>query len=171
MFKWIKLWYIFDKSWRLDLNTEENAKDLLSESSVIGIYPVPLKKVAESLGYSIVEFEPQTDDAKDISGAVFYEQKKIVVNASEPEARKRFTIAHEIGHIRLEHANESHIDYRNQEKTPKEIHVNKFAAALLMPKSEFKRVYKALRNIYETAIYFGVSEESASYRAANLGLL
>lgn len=95
----------------------------------------------------------------------------ILVDKSEPNVRKRFTIAHEIGHyiyntFILELKNYEKIDYRNSKsstgKDPEEIFANKFAAALLMPESyintldlstQMKRIeYSSLLNVSTEAL-------------------
>src|SRR3954470_4270018 len=67
----------------------------------------------------------------------------IGINSSHPETRKRFTIAHEMGHLVLHQLDQVHVDKQflvklrddisSQAIDPHEIEANAFAAALLMP--------------------------------------
>ena len=66
-------------------------------------------------------------------------ERKIVVNFSEPEYRQRFTLAHELGHIILEHSGMKFrtadpSKYADEITRVQERLANKFAAELLMPK-------------------------------------
>ena len=55
--------------------------------------PVPVESTAEDLlGLEIERAEI------DVSGMLFPAERRIMVNAGEPETRQRFTIAHELGH-------------------------------------------------------------------------
>ncbi len=133
---------------------------------------MPLNRVAESLGYICMDFDGGGNVAA-VSGAVDYEQRTIWVNKSEPALRKRFTIAHEIGHAVL-HPQVDVVDYRSNFEKPKdrkEIEANKFAAELLMPEEYFRDAWSRFRgNETAVATFFGASVEAAGYRAQNLGL-
>jgi len=66
----------------------------------------------------------------------------------KPEGRKRFTIAHELGHWEL-HANQSQFlcdtdDMRDYGRSPLEMEANHFAAELLMPTSHFREACASL---------------------------
>ncbi len=108
----------------------------------------------------------------------------MLVNYDDPPYRKRFTIAHELGHhfLHLVGAGE-YVDkeanlFRQQPggertMTPerrKEIQANMFAASLLMPEDEVRRYWKERRSIEELAKIFNVSEEAMGYRVDSLGL-
>lgn len=103
--------------------------------------PVSLELIAEQLGAEIREFELDAD----VSGILFRGQgrKVIVINGAHPQVRKRFTIAHEMGHLALHKGTEVHVDqgFRVNLRDSKsataqdveEIEANAFAANLLMP--------------------------------------
>jgi Zn-dependent peptidase ImmA (M78 family) len=105
--------------------------------------PVDLESVAEKLGAEIRAFELEAD----VSGVLFrgHGRKVVAVNQSHPEVRKRFTIAHELGHLALHQGTEVHVDegFRVNLRDSKsataedveEIEANAFAANLLMPAS------------------------------------
>ena len=81
-------------------------------------------------------------------------------------ARDCFTIAHELGHYYL-HSRQGAVPivaYRHG-STRIEWEANWFAAALLMPRTEFRTVHADMNgNIYAVAQHFGVSAEAAEVR-------
>jgi IrrE N-terminal-like domain len=61
---------------------------------VVNELPVPVESIAEDLlGLAIHEGE-----LGGVSGVLYPDERRIEVNASDIRARKRFTIAHELGH-------------------------------------------------------------------------
>ena len=56
--------------------------------------PVPVESIAEDL-LGLAIYERELDG---ISGLLYPEERQIYVNASDVPARRRFTIAHELGH-------------------------------------------------------------------------
>ena len=83
-------------------------------------------------------------------------------------ARKTFTLAHEFGHYIL-HPNQAnfrldYMRYDDSEESMKETEANYFAAALLMPRERFNRIYKLLHDESRVAKYFGVSIAAVSIR-------
>lgn len=140
-----------------------------------GEYPVPLVRIANALGYTVSTFNP-TFETLAISGAVLYDKKLILLNSTELNIRQNFTLAHEIGHIVLEHRNNGAIiDKREDILSPSlnsaEWDANEFAAELLMPEQEFQRKWSSSnRSIEETARYFQTSYSSTELRAKRLEL-
>ncbi len=131
-------------------NPEKEAQKLLNRLGITRPY-IPVKKIAEKLGARVIE---QTSD-DDHSGMIYLSSDGVIigVNESHSENRKRFTIAHEIGHMVL-HApilkGGVHVDKGfgvrlNRDKRSSlgedliEIQANKFAAELLMPTAMIKR--------------------------------
>ena len=56
--------------------------------------PVPVESIAEDLlGLAVEEHDDMA-----VSGMLLPAERRILVNAAEPEPRRRFTIAHELGH-------------------------------------------------------------------------
>ncbi len=109
----------------------------------------------------------------------------IFVSPFQSIERKNFTIAHELGHLFLhmgymidselwEQQNETY--YRSGDSL-KEYQANEFAAALLMPEKQYKKImdqYTIEDNVVETskiASYFKVSVSAASNRGKFLGYL
>lgn len=82
----------------------------------------------------------------------------IIVNSEANEQQKRFTIAHELGHIYL------HDKVNNEIALEKE--ANSFAARLLMPIGVLNEL--GIKTPKEIAIFCNVSIEAAEYRFERL---
>lgn len=149
-------------------------------------WPVNVKKLAQGLGIQVVEQHLQGDGDVDISGFYYRsgEESVIGVNAAHPAVRRRFTIAHELGHAILEQRDGMHIDeaFRLRDKRsasatdPDEIAANAFAAELLMPPDEVRlRLgdgvdYTDDSSVRDLARHFGVSQQAMMFRLINLGV-
>jgi Zn-dependent peptidase ImmA (M78 family) len=108
--------------------------------------PVNLVPILASLDVEVREI----DLASDISGILYRQptRRVIVVNKKQSEVRRRFTIAHEVGHLILHKGQEVHVDsgFRINLRDPRsataenveEIEANAFAANLLMPSTWLK---------------------------------
>ena len=109
----------------------------------------------------------------------------ISVPTNQSNARKNFTIAHELGHLFLHmgykidrelwESTENKV-YNRSGNSEFELQANEFAAAFLMPKELYKRVMdeNTVGNavyIAKVAQYFNVSIDAASYRGKWLGYL
>lgn len=109
----------------------------------------------------------------------------ICVSANKPENRKRFTIAHEIGHLFLHmgyivnqnlwNRQDNQTYYRNGD-SEEEYEANEFAAALLMPEIAYKQIldkysHDMMVDMNLVAEHFGVSTEAAINRGKWLGYL
>lgn len=103
----------------------------------------------------------------------------LTINATDPDTRQRFTLAHEIGHYMLHrHLVGDGLDddrayrstevgkYHNTLIGPKEEReANKFAANLLMPREAINREKaKDGATVSQMAMLFGVSEHAMSIR-------
>ncbi|MBB5737247.1 Zn-dependent peptidase ImmA (M78 family) [Xanthomonas arboricola] len=97
-------------------------------------------------------------------------------SATEHGPRRRFTIAHELGHHVMKHGDR----FRDTQKAffsnnwdPVEVSANKFAAELLMPFVIVERfvLQEGITDISRLAEKFGVSEAAMRYRLINLNLL
>lgn len=126
--------------------------------------------------------------SENISGVFFREDGKLFlgVNSGHNEHRRRFTIAHEIGHYILHASEKVHYDvskgakeslegvyFRADDITGKdEIEANHFAAELLMPKDLVEKcIASGLLVISDLADRFNVSVDAMRYRLINLGYL
>jgi Zn-dependent peptidase ImmA (M78 family) len=153
-----------------------DANKLLDEVWRDGI-PVDPVVVARLAGLRVLE-DASLDS--NILGALIKEPQEepvIMLNANDPPNRRRFTCAHEIGHfVRRGATSEPYttIDFRNASSTKgeddEEIYANEFAACLLMPDEDVKRLVKEGLGDLEMSIRFGVSREAMNFRLKNLGL-
>lgn len=96
-------------------------------------------------------------------------QRIIVVSDQAPKTRRRFSVAHEIGHVVLRHgAIRLMMDGRPTSRPEwQEVQANAFAAELLMPKMALTR--KGILTPKQIADMCGVSMEAARIRAQQLG--
>jgi len=164
---------------------EEQAEQLLAEKLPnLNKPPVPVDKIAEQLDIKVVVTPLQPG----VSGALIRDNGRsfIAVNSGHHRNRQRFTIAHEIGHYRLEHAVDDHVDREftvimrdetsSSAENTHEIAANQFAAALLMPSSFIMRDFVRLgaftdEEVTRLALKYQVSELALELRLRNLGLL
>jgi Zn-dependent peptidase ImmA (M78 family) len=175
-------------------NIEIKAQNLLLEAGYSGNpLKVDVDNFAKHHGFEIKDYAFQSVEITldTISGALIVQNgiKTIGVNQFENAVRKRFTIAHELGHFFLNHGMKDGIKldtyklYRNDDSSTgnkeEEIQANAFAAALLMPQKhlidEFLRltnnINDNLKVIESLASSFDVSQISMSYRLNRLGLM
>lgn len=104
---------------------------------------------------------------------------KIYVSASEGIRRQKFTIAHEIGHYFIHYKGgdpekPQTVYYRTSWAAggSKEYEANIFAANLLMPEKEFKKIFNNCNeDLSIVADEFGVSIAAAEVRARSLELI
>lgn len=125
-------------------------------------------KLLESSGIIIFE----ADAEEKIDGVSFVSNKGypvIVINKNFSNDRKRFTLAHELGHI-IMHYDYPIPDYR-EKKLEKE--ANAFAAEFLMPADQIKNslYYLKLNDLNEFKKHWLTSMKSIIYRAYELDCL
>lgn len=100
---------------------------------------------------------------------------EIILNKSEPEPRRRFTFAHELGHYFLHRKpvideTINPIFHRDENKDSKEYAANSFAVNLLMPEDKIReRLSQTHRTVKALADDFEVSVQSMTYRLGELG--
>lgn len=128
--------------------------------------PVPVASIASWLGVQVVE-----EVGVSFSGElrVSADRALVAVNADEPQARRRFTIAHELGHLFLHPGEQHHRDEKFANFNAAELKANQFAAALLMPEWMVWRAIGRHRGIKDLARLFEVSEVAMKYRLKTLG--
>ena len=157
---------------------QEAAK--LARRGFAGHFPVPVEAIIKRHKIKIeTVFLPD-----DLSGMSFVKDgiSAIVVNATHHINRRRFTLAHELGHHILHAAylrDNVHVDkvVLNRDKSSaqgddvKEIQANNFAAELLMPLSEITKIIDIDINDDDVVSYyskkFKVSSSALTYRIIN----
>jgi Zn-dependent peptidase ImmA (M78 family) len=136
--------------------------------------PVPAGSIAEDLlGLHVLEA-----DLDGISGLLYPARRRIVLNAADPAVRKRFTLAHELGHWICQCQNEDgpevEVFCRAEDVTldpaarAVEREANVFAAELLMPEPAVRDAWAG--DADECAEHFGVSGEAMRWRLYSFGL-
>lgn len=170
------------QSYRNKIKVEQRAKQILKQH---GLYALPVDPVllANRLGVTV-------NNAKfaDDSWAALISKRgpttRVFVEQSDPPYRKRFSIAHELGHHFLHLMEDGEmVDKRAdmfRERRPNgenwsperfmEVEANWFAAELLMPQEFVREEWKANPNVSTMAKIFNVSEEAMGYRIDALGL-
>ncbi len=175
--------------------SERAAARFLSRHDVAKV-PVDPYELAQLEGITVL-FEHLPRDTSSLLLREPSGVKVICVNASHSETRKRFSVAHELGHATL------HFDARPPAVSEAavsrplevlfrdgaaaagtdqvEIDANTFAAAVLMPTGLAINHFRAKlsetplasteRVIKELATTFDVSQQAMSYRLVNLGLV
>ena len=172
---------------KLTNKAEDLAENLLAQQGITTL-PIEPEEIALALGIE-VEFKPFEDN---LSGALFRSPKRtvIAIRSRDSQNRKRFTIAHELGHYSFNHNGDIFIDHSVVNRRdlvsqiaidPQEIEANAFAAALLMPKSMIVRELNLLIDaekqlstaqlIDSLVDKFKVSKSAMTYRLINLGFI
>ena len=167
---------------------EELANKILQEAK-IHEPAVKVDQIAEAHSITITDF----DLGVDVSGVLVLKEGKATIglNPNNHPVRRRFTIAHELGHFFLEHQRgglfvDNHkknfaVLYRDAQSSTGEIlqeqEANAFAAALLMPKKWLEARIRKFNfdltdetDLQMLARQFEVSSQAMAIRIANLGL-
>jgi Zn-dependent peptidase ImmA (M78 family) len=133
--------------------------------------PVAVEAIAADLLGLYVE---QADI--DCSGLLIPSERRVVLNAGEPPARRRFTLAHELGHwiCQVLEGHNAPIYCRAADLAPDadrslEREANVFAAELLMPAPAVRAMWSG--SVGACAADFGVSDEAMHWRLYNLALV
>lgn len=129
---------------------------------------LPIEMVGEPLG-SLSGYAKFIDDGEARKFLCAY-------NTDEALVRQRFTQAHELGHVLLDHVSENRTMLRDTTfNAPagkwEEIDANAFAAELIIPAEHLTHLAGRITNIDRLANYFGVSPTAIHYRLKNLGLI
>ncbi len=150
----------------------QTAHDVLSEYWD-GSLPVNPAAIAKAMGVELVG-DPEFSH----SGHYLYNDGKPVItyNASEFKPRKRFTIAHELGHHvhgDVDAPRDNSETFSARSSSPIEVAANQFAAALLMPAAVVRHLVleQNVTSLDRLASLFGVSTVAMRFRLRNLGLL
>lgn len=181
-----------DKDRRKEL--EFKASEVLFNHDMYKI-PVNLLKIAKDCGIEVLEADFEKMGQENISGAIRYKDNKfsILLNEKNSYERKRFTLAHELGHFFLDRdvllSKKIHVDtlYRSASaeshyeaklyaedrelRLTSEHEIDYFAGALLMNALLLKKVFQVESSISELAKIFKVSVSAMTVRLDILGLI
>jgi Zn-dependent peptidase ImmA (M78 family) len=149
------------------------ARKLLKDAG-LGNPPISLQKLGD---YLATKYNLQLEGIKDFSdktsGATVTvnDTPTIAFNKNHRWYRRRFTIAHEIGHYIMKTGHNSIASAINS-TDPVESEANEFAAELLMPLQQFKKDCKnGISSIDELMEKYQVSKEAAGWRLVHSGAL
>ena len=148
------------------------AKKLIKEVKIKEA-PVSLQKIIEHLQVTYTLRVQRADFGTEVSGllvkcqSVDEEYFVIGFNQNDPWCRRRFTIAHEIGHLLFGHT----CDKINQYSGDNEREANSFASELLIPTVLIKKDFQKIKNIPELSKLYRVSSEALGIKLGNAGLL
>ena len=118
---------------------------------------------------------------EDVAGCCWRDDKAGVVlwvNGRQPAVRQRFTLAHELGHLRCGHDGSIQVDtfrtLSGKDTDSREVQANAFAAELLVPaaglRAEFADREPTLEDVVGIAKRFRVSAQVAIFRLNTLAL-
>lgn len=169
----------------MDYNTRNyinNLAQIIINEYNIEIPITDMKNIVRRIGGTIeekIDFNELCDGTIKKIGDNSFE---IAISPFQNEQRKAFTIAHELGHLFLHMGFRTNFElwehqstiYKRFGTSEQEYQANEFAAALLMPEDEYKKVlYEHLDdyrvNIKNVADYFHVSVSAATNRGRFLG--
>lgn len=171
------------------------AEEFLQTHNPRVLVPFPFAETAERLGDVEIVYVRDVDD--EVSGAIYYQdgRLKIVINANKPRVRQNFTLAHEFGHYVLHrdwldaHKEDGFVDFAEyvdggtplfRRDTPvltdetsilREREANNFAAELLMPEEELRKLWDVNPDIERAAEIFEVSKIAMAIRLERLGMI
>jgi Zn-dependent peptidase ImmA (M78 family) len=145
--------------------------------------PVPVREIATAIDIYEIREEPLSGLEGGLIVADDKSEGAILVHRDRPETRKRYTIAHEIGHyVNPWHKSDSPEGFRcrardmaierhapNDRAVRMEVEANQFAAELLMPRQEVGKFLRGkagadIDHIIGMADRFRVSREAAARR-------
>jgi Zn-dependent peptidase ImmA (M78 family) len=141
------------------------------------VLPVDATILAERVGADVF----LDDLAGDLEGFIYKaprERAEIVLDRSLSPVRKRFTCAHELGHL-VERLTDDDLEIAftdkkdelsSQGRDPHEIFANTFAAATLMPAPLVRKHAREGMDLEDLALKFWVSKQAMQYRLSTLGL-
>lgn len=147
-----------------------------AESQGLDSVPLNVAAVAEKVGIRIEYISLEND----LSGILYKDEEDdswvMQVNEDHHPNRRRYTIAHELGHFclhrHLKQRFEDKIFFRGGEANKPEWQANDFAGAILMPEDKFREMVRSgVSKVEVLAKEFKVSTLALRIRAKNLGIL
>jgi Zn-dependent peptidase ImmA (M78 family) len=159
----------------MNARAKVRAREILDKYCIKDPSDFDIRAIANAENLMIKE-----EDTKGHIGRIYIEGDAGIITIDrkiKEEGRKKFTIAHEVGHFSLEKEREyfcSKADIMNfwQHKNHEQ-ESNIFAAELLMPEEWIKQFVKwkgeALETLEEAAVMFGTTLSSMSLRYAECG--
>jgi len=144
------------------LNIRNQALSLLKECNITET-PIRLSPIIKHLEISVQPDNSNIPALKKISAFIDLEDKLLIYNDNHPVVRKRFSVAHELGHYTLKHTIKND-NFNLNSSDHREIEANIFAAELLIPFEWIKKDLKITPSIPKLAIKYWVSEIAMGWR-------
>jgi len=159
-----------------ELRPEAAAREVLHIAGVTGP-EVDMEAVCGLIGIRIYR-RPLPESLSAAVMSIGVDAFVIAVNNSHGPGRRRFSVAHELGHAVLRHAAGYYLEYAVEDhwEPPNysyfdEREANAFAAALLMDERWVREDFAAgMRDVKELADRYAVSSAAMGFRLTNLGL-
>lgn len=155
--------------------------DMIIDRHWDGYIPVNIEDIVRKEGIFLESIPDR--DAYQYSGMASidsYGRKAISISPNIHHNRRRFTIAHELGHHVLQHVTPEFPRHRDNDYSFSgnnadwmEVEANQFAAEVLMPDTAIDYMIKreGVTDISDLARAFEVSEQAMYYRMLNLGYI
>ncbi|MDX6722733.1 MAG: hypothetical protein QOD73_1137 [Solirubrobacteraceae bacterium] len=163
-------------------DSNRGAKRAREARAALGLHPAArldclLTVVEERAGLAVVV----TALPDDIAGACYRDGEGAMLwvngSAAQGHVRRRFTLAHELGHAWCEHDGALDIDtfatLNDRTTSPYEVQANAFAAEFLVPRASLDEVVTREPTLEDTVViaaHHGVSAIMVVYRFKQLGL-
>lgn len=166
---------------------EDRAREMLEKTHAL-TRPVDLRRILAALKLEL-RISPMNEA---YSGYLAVDKRMIVVNERHPEVRRRFTVAHEIGHYDLHRKGRDSADmfvdradyfqdddkrevyYRHHHFGPAdyrmEVEANAYAAGLLMPEKLLEQYLEQNANNIDLSKPEGVQMAADAFRVSRLAM-
>ena len=155
------------------LDTNVGAKRARETRAALGLdpaAPIDVLAVAEQRA-DVPVLSPRCPTSRRLLLARDGERALLWVNGAQPLVRQRFTLAHELGHLRIGHDGRIPVDsvavLAGETRDPREVQANAFAAELLAPRAgvtEMVAGEPGLDDVARIAARYGISLPAALFR-------
>jgi Zn-dependent peptidase ImmA (M78 family)/DNA-binding XRE family transcriptional regulator len=134
-----------------------------------------LVSIVERLGIAVLFLDVNSDKFSGLTLQTDINTPLIVVNKNMPNDHKRFTIAHELGHLimHIPFAEDSEFYEALEDLDSVEKQADSFAGAFLMPKLKAEYSFRPLTysRLTDLKLYWKASKQAIIYRAKDLGII
>jgi len=150
----------------------KKARQIIKDSKTTSP-PVILRKIIDFLGKEFDIEIIKADFCGEYDGitVTIGDSHALGFDENSPINRKRFSIAHELGHIVLGHTNGKNDDYDFDSKDFREHEANEFAAELLVPYDFLKKDVNSGLTVKDLSCKYYVSEQMLWNRIRECKLL
>lgn len=156
----------------------DDLADSIRKKYGLEFFPVAPEAIADAEGINVFSARFRNPD---IAGLITKQGREtsIYIRKGDPTTRRRFTLAHELGHYYLHLLKNKGTNFIDEEHMFRmsdsaldgpEAEANIFAASLLMPEREVRELLEDHIPLREMADFFMVSKAAMYNRVRNLGL-